>query len=194
MAVASAPPVLAQVAQRFTQTSRGIVSFRLHRVLDVHAGFSKYHRDIVLAGIYQNGRLVRVRVISYTIDGRSADVQQQAALAQEYQNPKPAKRSRRRSTARNFAAYPYQEQGPGTIGFTSTLHDAGHGNGTLHLRRDQQRGRRYVSTQRLAAACDLGRDRRPPGRSAAQLLGGDARDAKLQRSLRPLRGSGNRQV
>ena len=131
MAVASAPPVLAQVAQRFTQTSRGIVSFRLHRVLDVHAGFSKYHRDIVLAGIYQNGRLVRVRVITYTIDGRPTDLQQQAALAQEYQNPKPGETFAPPFAARNFAAYSYQEQGPGTIGFASALHDAGHGSGTF---------------------------------------------------------------
>lgn len=131
MAVASAPPVLTQVAHRFAQTSRGIVGFRLHRVLDVHAGFSKYHREIVLAGIYQNGRLVRVRVISYTIDGRPTDAGQQAALAQEYQNPKPGETFAAPFDARNFAAYSYQEQGPGTIAFSSTLHDAGHGNGTF---------------------------------------------------------------
>lgn len=131
MPVASAPPVLARVAQRFTQTSRGIVSFRLHRVLDVHAGFSKYHRDIVLAGIYQNGRLARVRVVSYTIDGRSTDLQQQAALAQEYQHPKPGKTFAPPFDARNFADYSYQEQGPGTIAFATTLRDAAHGNGTF---------------------------------------------------------------
>ncbi|HEX3368836.1 MAG TPA: hypothetical protein VHS56_04595 [Candidatus Cybelea sp.] len=119
------------MAQRFAQTSRGIVAFRLHRVFDVHAGFSKRHEDLVLSGIYQDGRVVRVRVNSYTIDGRPVDMQQQAALAQEYQNPKPGETFAPPFDARNAGDYSYEEQAPGTIAFTSALRDAAHGNGTF---------------------------------------------------------------
>ncbi|HEY2474815.1 MAG TPA: hypothetical protein VGI19_08420 [Candidatus Cybelea sp.] len=119
------------MAQRFAQTSRGIVSFRLHRVLDVHAGFSKRHEDITIDGIYQDGAVVKVHVVSYTIDGKNADSAQLAEIAQAYERPKPGQASALPFDARYTGDYSYREQVPGTIAFVSTLHDAGHGNGTF---------------------------------------------------------------
>ena len=82
-----APPALTQVAQRFVETSRGVVAFQLHRVFDVHGGFSKRHDDLVLNGIYQNGQLMRVRVVSYAIDGKAASSSDVAGVEQSWNHP-----------------------------------------------------------------------------------------------------------
>ncbi|HEX4014703.1 MAG TPA: hypothetical protein VHX17_12575 [Candidatus Cybelea sp.] len=107
------------------------MTFRLRRVLDVHAGFSKRHEDLVLDGVYEDGAVVKVRVIAYTIDGRTADAQQQAEMAQAYENPKPGDTFAIPFDSRNAAAYSFVQQGPATIAFSSTLHDAAHGSGTF---------------------------------------------------------------
>lgn len=126
-----APPALIEVAHRFAAASRGIVAFRLHRVFDVHAGFSSRHEDLVLNGILQNGRVVRVRIISYTINGKPADDSTQAALESQYEHPAPGTVFALPFDPRYLRAYQYQSVEPGTIAFTSTVRDATHGDGTF---------------------------------------------------------------
>src|SRR5215471_8775355 len=79
---AGAPPGLAQVAQRFAQTSQGYVAFKLHRVFDVHGGLQRRHEDLVMNGVYRDGALVRVRVVSYAINGRRAGASDVAGVEQ----------------------------------------------------------------------------------------------------------------
>ena len=62
-----------QVAQRYAETTRGVVTFQMHRVFDVHDPFRSRHEDIVMNGVYDDGVLVRVHVISDTIDGKPAN-------------------------------------------------------------------------------------------------------------------------
>jgi hypothetical protein len=131
MDTAAAPPALVQVAQHYLQTSRGIVGFTLHRVLDVHAGFSRRHEDIVMHGIYEDGKIVRVHIVSYTIDGKTASDPEQIAMAQAYEDPKPGQRLALPFDPANFSQYTYQQAGPQMIGFTSSVRDAGHGSGSL---------------------------------------------------------------
>jgi hypothetical protein len=126
-----APPALALVAQRFADTSRGVVSFHLHRVFDVRAGFSKRHEDLVMDGVSSNGQIVKVHVSSYTIDGKSADVATQATLVQSYEHPGPTALFNLPFDPRYVAAYQYQSAGQQKIDFTSSLHDAAHGNGSF---------------------------------------------------------------
>jgi hypothetical protein len=126
-----APPALTQVAHRFAATSRGIVAFRLHRVFDVHAGFSSRHEDLVLNGILQNGRVVRVHIVSYSINGKPADDATQAALENQYEHPAPDTVFQLPFDPRYLREYHYQSMQPGTIAFTSTLRDATHGDGTF---------------------------------------------------------------
>src|SRR5579862_8011758 len=83
------PPDLTMVLQRFAETSRGVVAFHLHRTLDVHAGFSSRHEDLVLDGIYVDGAIAKVRIASYTIDGKPAGTAAEATLQQTYEHPKP---------------------------------------------------------------------------------------------------------
>jgi hypothetical protein len=120
-----------QVAERFAQGTRGIVAFRLHRVLDVHAGFSRRREDLVLNGIYQNGTIVKVRVVSYTIDGKPASAADQAAMAAAYQNPKPGEVFEPPFDGRFIGEYSYRQDVAGTIAFTSSVQNAAHGRGTF---------------------------------------------------------------
>lgn len=126
-----APPALAQVAQRYADTSRGIVSFQLHRVFDVHGGFSRRHEDLVMNGIYENGKLVRVRVVSYTINGKPAGASDVAAVERSWNHPDPSEVFAPPYDARNFGAYRYTRGGPATIYFSSDVRDAGHGRGSF---------------------------------------------------------------
>jgi hypothetical protein len=126
-----APPALAQVAQRFTQTSRGFVAFRMHRVFDVHGGLQRRHEDLVLNGVYQDGTLVRVRVVSYAINGRPASTNDIAGVEQSWNHPKPSEVFAAPFDPKNFSAYQYRDGGNATIAFSSNLRDAGHGSGSF---------------------------------------------------------------
>jgi hypothetical protein len=128
---ADAPPVLAQVAQRYDVTSRGVVAFQMHRVFDVHAGFSRRHEDLVMEGVYDDGALVKVHVQSYAIDGKPAAASDVASLEASWDHPKPGDVFAVPFDSRNFGAYEYRSIGSSAIGFTSSIRDAGHGQGTF---------------------------------------------------------------
>jgi hypothetical protein len=125
------PPALAQVAQRYSDTSRGIVAFQIHRVFDVHGGFSRRHEDLLMNGIYDDGKLVRVRVVSYSINGKPASVSDVAGVEQSWNHPKPDEVFAPPYDASNFGAYQYTRGGSSTIDFDSTIRDAGHGRGSF---------------------------------------------------------------
>ncbi|HLY03130.1 MAG TPA: hypothetical protein VKR56_11635 [Candidatus Cybelea sp.] len=131
MDTAAAPPALVQVAQRYLETSRGVVGFTLHRVLDVHAGFQSRHEDLVMVGVYDDGAIVKVRIVSYTIDGRPASASDDAAMEHAYEEPKAGDAFQPPFDARYAKAYSYRQETPQTIAFTSNLRDGAHGNGTF---------------------------------------------------------------
>lgn len=126
-----APPTLAQVAQRFTQTSHGYVAFQLHRVFDVHGGPQRRHEDLVMNGVYEDGTLVRVRVVSYAINGRPAGASDVAGVEQSWNHPKPNEVFAPPFDPRNFGTYQYRNGGDAAIAFSSDVRDAGHGSGSF---------------------------------------------------------------
>jgi hypothetical protein len=126
-----APPELGDVAQRFLQTTQGVVAFRMHRTFDVHGGFSSRHEDLVLQGVYDDAALVKVRVYSYSIDGKAASAADVSSLEQAWDHPKPGDVFAAPFDPRNFDAYQYQNGSPSTIYFNSAVHDAGHGRGSF---------------------------------------------------------------
>jgi hypothetical protein len=128
---AGAPPALVQVAQQYASTSRGVVTFQMHRVFDVHSPLQSRHEDLVMNGVYDDGALVRVRVVSYSINGKSASAGDMSNVEQSWDHPKPGDVFAPPFDSRNFDAYQYRSGGPSTIDFTSSVHDAGHGNGSL---------------------------------------------------------------
>lgn len=131
MLPAGAPPAIETIAQRFAETSRGVVGFALHRTLDARAGFSSRHEDLVMNVIAADGSIAKVRVSSYTIDGKTADSAAVSALEHSWENPKPGDDFAPPFDARNFSGYQYEAGAPGTIRFTSTVHNPGHGSGSF---------------------------------------------------------------
>jgi hypothetical protein len=131
MLPAGAPPAIATIAQRFAETSRGVVGFQLHRTFDARAGFSSRHEDLVMSVIVADGSIAKVHVSSYTIDGKAASAAAVSGVEHSWENPKPGDAFAAPFDARNFSGYQYQAGGPGTIRFTSTVHNAGHGNGSF---------------------------------------------------------------
>jgi hypothetical protein len=128
---AGAPAVVTQIAQRFAETSHGIVAFQMHRIFDVHGGFSSRHEDLVMNGVYEDGAVVRVRVARYTINGKDVGASEVASVEQSWDHPKPGDVFAPPYDALDLGAYQYRSGGPATIDFTSNVHDAGHGNGTF---------------------------------------------------------------
>ena len=131
MLPAGAPPVLTQVAQRFAETSRGIVTFRMHRIFDVRDVVRHRHEDLVMNGVYDDGVLARVHVVSYAIDGRATSAGDIANVEQSWNQPRPGDVFAPPFDARNFDAYQFHIAGASTIDFTSSDRDAGHGNGSF---------------------------------------------------------------
>ncbi len=128
---ADAPPDVALVAQRFTETSKGVVAFHLHRVFEAHAGFSSRREDLVLDGVYVDGAIAKVRVRSYTIDGKPASTDAEADLERSYEHPNPAEAFALPFDPRYADAYQFRAAGPQKLAFTSAVRDAAHGNGTV---------------------------------------------------------------
>jgi hypothetical protein len=131
MLPASAPPALTQIVQRYQQTSRGVVVFRMHRTLDVHGAFKKRHEDLVMEGVYQDGATVKVHVYSYTIDGHAASSSDVAALEESWDHPKASDVFAPPFDPNHVDGYQYQQGGGSTIYFNSSVQDAGHGRGSF---------------------------------------------------------------
>ena len=125
------PPAVTLVAERFAQTSRGIVGFHFHRLFDVRAGFSSRHEDLVMDGVYDDGAIAKVRIVSYTIDGKAASAADQAAVKDAWEHPKPTEAFQPPFDPRYLTAYQYQVSGPQKVAFTSPVADAAHGNGAF---------------------------------------------------------------
>jgi hypothetical protein len=117
------------VAHRFSQTTQGAVIARLHRVFDVHGGFSSRHEDLVMDAVYNDGAIVKVRIWSYAINGKAASAADIASLEQSWDHPKPGDAVAPPFDPRYLNAYEFQRVGASTIAFTSAVRDAGHGSG-----------------------------------------------------------------
>ena len=103
----------------------------MHRVFDVHGALQRRHEDLVMNGVYEDGALVRVRVVSYAINGQAASASQIAGVEQSWNHPRPSDVFAAPFDPRNAAAYQYRSAGAGTIGFSSNVGDAGHGSGSF---------------------------------------------------------------
>jgi hypothetical protein len=126
---ADAPPALTQVAHRYRATSRGVVGFRMQRIFDVHAGPRRRHEVLTLEGVYNNGAVVKVRVLNYTIDGKPASASDRSTLQEAWEHPQPGSAFAPPLDPRNFGAYSYRSAGARTIAFSSRINDRGHGSG-----------------------------------------------------------------
>ena len=80
-------------------------------------------------GVYDDGATVRVKVYSYTIDGKAAGASDVSSLEYSWDHPKPGDVFAAPYDPRALAAYQYQSGGPSVLYFSSSVRDAGHGRG-----------------------------------------------------------------
>lgn len=131
IAAVTVPPIVASIGQRYVQTSRGVVAFRMHRVFDVHAGPSSRHDDLVFEGVYNDGTLASVHILSETVGGNAQTPQQIADDERQWIHPKPGDTLAKPFDPRHFREYRYGPLAPGRVSFAGTVNDAGHGTGSF---------------------------------------------------------------
>jgi hypothetical protein len=131
IAAVTVPPEILSIGRRFVQTTRGVVAFKLHRVFDVHAGPSSRHDDLVLEGVYDDGTLVSVRILSDTIGGTPQTPDQIAIAQRQWTHPKRGDVFAAPFDPRYFGEYRYGPIVGSNVSFTSLVKDAAHGTGTL---------------------------------------------------------------
>lgn len=127
-------------AASLPQTSGGYVTFRMHRVFDVHGAFQSRHEDLVMDGLYADGVLVRVRVVSYSINAKLASAAEISRVEESWNHPKAGDVFAAPFDPRNFAAYQYRSNGATAIGFTSSVDNGGHGSGSFDYDTQGRRG------------------------------------------------------
>jgi hypothetical protein len=128
---APAPAIVTQAAQRTQTTERGVVTVRVHRVFDVHAGPYSRHDDMVFSAAYQDGTLVKMHIISQQVGGKDTDAATKAETERKYEHPAPGDVFQRPYDPRHLSEYTYEVAGPQTVRFKTLVRDAGHGDGTF---------------------------------------------------------------
>jgi hypothetical protein len=130
------PAIVTQAAQRTQATERGVVGYRTHRVLDVHAGPYSRHDDMVFAAVYENGVLVKMRIVYQKIGGKETDAATKAQTENKYEHPAPGDVFSRPYDSKFFNDYSYQTVDAHTVRFTTNVHKAGYGDGTFTVDND----------------------------------------------------------
>ena len=131
IAAVTVPPIVASIGRQYVRTSRGYVAFRMHRVFDVHAGPSSRHDDLVLEGVYRDGTLASVHILSDTVGGQTQDASQIADAERQWMQPKPGDVFHWPFDPRYFGDYRYKPIAPDRVEFSAAIDDAGHGSGSF---------------------------------------------------------------
>jgi hypothetical protein len=147
-AAAAVPAVVTLAAERTQRTERGVIGFRVHRVFDVHAGPYSRHDDLEFSGVYEDGKLVKVRILRQQTGGRDDDEKTKAQTAEKYEHPAPTDVFRRPYDPRYLSDYTYETVDARTVRFKSPIRDTAHGDGTFTVDADGN----VVSVQYAPAA------------------------------------------
>lgn len=130
-AVDAVPALVTQAAQRTERLERGVVGVRIHRVLDVHAGPYHRHEEMEMAAIYQDGRLLKVRVISQSVNGKDTDDATKSQTVQRYEHPAPGDVFARPFDPQHTSEYSFAPPQGQMVRFHALVCDGGHGDGTF---------------------------------------------------------------
>ncbi len=131
MPVAAPPQIVSKIVQQFRRTGNGIVVCRYHRLFNVHAGPGGQTQDFTLDGIYEDGALVKVRMLRFVVDGRGASASQIQTTVQAYEHPKPGDVFEAPWRPAFENDYRDGVANRDTIMFTALKLSYGHGNGTF---------------------------------------------------------------
>lgn len=127
------PPIVGQVAHQTAVDQHGVVTALYTKTFDVHAGPSSRQDRLVFTGIYVDGDLKRIRVMSYSVGGVNATSQQVSQVKAQYEHPKPTDVFRPPWDGRYLREYRYNVVNPTTVGFSSLVIDTAHGSGSFTI-------------------------------------------------------------
>lgn len=128
----SVPAAVVLAASLAAGDHGGITGYRIQRTVDIAAGPFHRHEDVALAVIFQNDRLLRVRVLSDTVSGRTTGTPAQQTLERRLLAASKAPGFAVPFDSRHFQEYTYRVQG-NRVDFSSKLKDARHANGYFEL-------------------------------------------------------------
>ncbi len=124
------PPVVARIASEYRRTKRGTVTCLYRRSFSVHAGPSDQTQDFTFDGTYVDGRLVSVRILRYTVNGKRASAAQIRSIVHSYEHPKRGDVFEAPWDPRFMHQYRDVVRGR-TLFFTALNRTYGHGNGSF---------------------------------------------------------------
>lgn len=126
---ANVPPIVMRAAERATHDHQGIVGYRLHQTTELHAArFYNRSDNFEMAVVFDGDTLVKVRIFSYTENGRDASEGDKAKIQAQLEERKPNSGFAVPFDARHFAEYRYVQNGMGAL-FISLARDDRHGDG-----------------------------------------------------------------
>ena len=126
------PAAVVLAASLAARDHGGIIGYRIQRTVDMAAGPIRRHEDVALALIFQNDRLLRVRVLRDNVSGRTTGTSAQQALERQLLAASKEPGFAVPFDARHFHEYSYRVQG-NLVAFSSVMKDARHANGYFVL-------------------------------------------------------------
>lgn len=126
------PPAVVLAASLAARDHAGIIGYRIQRTVDMAAGPIRRHEDVTLVAVFENDRLVRVRVLRDMVSGHSTGVPAQQALERQLLTASKEEGFAVPFDSRHFHEYTYRVQG-NLVAFSSAMKDARHANGFFVL-------------------------------------------------------------
>ncbi len=128
----SVPAAVLLAASLAARDHIGIVGYRIQRTAQITAGAFHRHDEVALAVVFENDRLIRVRVLRDEVNGRAADDAAHRALERQLLAGSKTSGFTVPFDARHFQEYSYKVQG-NRVDFSSDMKDAQHANGYFEL-------------------------------------------------------------
>ncbi|HET9393735.1 MAG TPA: hypothetical protein VFO29_09505 [Candidatus Rubrimentiphilum sp.] len=128
----SVPAAVVLAASLAARDHTGIIGYRIQRTVDMAAGPIRRHEDVLLAAVFENDRLVRIRVLRDMVSGRSTGTPAQEALERQLLAASKEPGFAVPFDARYLHDYTYRVAG-NLVAFSSALKDARHADGYFVL-------------------------------------------------------------
>ena len=172
----SVPAAVVLAASLAARDHAGIIGYRIQRSVDMAAGPIRRHEDVTLVAIFENDRLVRIRVLRDVVSGQTTGVPAQQALEKQLLAASKDPGFAVPFDSRHFHEYTYRVEG-NLVAFTSAMKDARHANGYFVLGGGGAVTQLQYGAERPPKICDRRDGARRAGRSPTAFLGDRPLDA-----------------
>ncbi len=126
------PAIVVQAAAVAAHDRAGIVTYRIHQVSAMDGGPLHRHGDVTIAVVADGPSLVKVRVLTYVVDGHDQSDQQKRDLAAQLLAGQSKGGFAVPFDSRHLHEYGFAADGS-AVRFRSLRRDASHGDGTFEV-------------------------------------------------------------